>query len=201
MTDRQEDRLSIWPSNHLAIAYNTANPSKTLVSYSTTPVHKVADCKLNKVSRGWIRILPDCTQFLHACPHSLGFLCYVVTQPRSPHLRNGQTLYLGGCFQMPIEPSCMESHSHLHLLPLLDAALSLSHLLAFSQVFIPAFWVLIILYMYFYTCIFACGYVCVPHVCMVPMGARRGRYIPWNWSYLPDSCEPPCSAGDQTWDL
>jgi ABC-type sulfate transport system permease component len=26
-------------------------------------------------------------------------------------------------------------------------------------------------------------YVCVPCVCLVPVGARRGHQRPWNWSY------------------
>lgn len=27
-------------------------------------------------------------------------------------------------------------------------------------------------------------YVCVPHVCLVPLEAKRRCWMPWNWSHL-----------------
>lgn len=35
-----------------------------------------------------------------------------------------------------------------------------------------------------FTCeCFACIYVCAPHACILLKGARRGRWISWNWRY------------------
>jgi hypothetical protein len=38
-----------------------------------------------------------------------------------------------------------------------------------------------VIYFYVYSCL-ACMYTCV-YVCLVSMEARRGGWIPWNWSY------------------
>lgn len=37
-------------------------------------------------------------------------------------------------------------------------------------------------------------YVCVPHVCLLPMEAKRGHQIPWYWGYR---WKPPCAC----WEL
>lgn len=43
---------------------------------------------------------------------------------------------------------------------------------------------------------FACVYACASYVFLVPTGARRGRWIPWNCSYRPPRV---CYVGFETW--
>lgn len=62
-------------------------------------------------------------------------------------------------------------------------------------------WVLslgVVLYMlkfYLYVCLPTC--VSVYHMCVVPMEARKGHLIFWNWSY--QSCELPRRCQHQAW--
>lgn len=73
--------------------------------------------------------------------------------------------------------SAQKSHA-VHLM--LSAFMSL----AFKLLLCSVLKVYLFLF-YMYEC-FACMHVCAPRMCLVPMKFRRGRHVPWNWSYRRD---------------
>lgn len=88
-------------------------------------------------------------------------------------------------FRLPslsVSRSQIGFHGGWHSFPLLihfnDRILS-----HFKRYLISIFFILGILFI-FMLCVwmFACVYVCVSHVCLVPIQASRRYQIPWNWS-------------------
>lgn len=47
-------------------------------------------------------------------------------------------------------------------------------------------------FIFYYVWCFACIHACEACDCMVPVEAKRGHWILWNWSYY--SCEPRCGC-------